>query len=390
MSEPKETTDKTASGRRQLSLTRTVESGHVQQKFSHGRSKSVVVETKKKRRMVSPAEEAAKGGRGGQRQSQGGRGGAGAGGLSAEEIAKRAAALAAAQNAAREAEREAAVREAEDAVKRAQQAEAEQKAQEEAKAAAEAAAAAERAAAEAKAAEVAAAEATAAPAAAERAEAKPATQRPADAPVARAPEQREPRRAPEMPRRREPSRADAPLMTSLSITPMIVTRTDRASPKPPAEAKKPEAETQRRPGKITAPTVARDDDDDAGKRGKVAKPGRGRGDEGRVRGKLTITNAFDERQRERSLASLKRKREREKLKAMGIPQARDKVLREVIIPEAITIQELANRMSERAVDLIKLLMKQGEMHKMNDVIDADTAELIVTEFGHTPKRVSEA
>ncbi len=65
-------------------------------------------------------------------------------------------------------------------------------------------------------------------------------------------------------------------------------------------------------------------------------------------------------------------------------------MREVTIPEVITIQELANRMTERAVDVIKLLMKQGAMHQINDVIDADTAELIVTEFGHTPKRVSEA
>ncbi len=106
--------------------------------------------------------------------------------------------------------------------------------------------------------------------------------------------------------------------------------------------------------------------------------------------KLTINNAFDQEQRERSLASLKRKRERERLKAMGVQQPRDKIVREVIIPEAITIQELSNRMAERAVDLIKLLMKQGAMHKITDVIDADTAELIVQEFGHTVKRVSEA
>ena len=113
-------------------------------------------------------------------------------------------------------------------------------------------------------------------------------------------------------------------------------------------------------------------------------------DEKRERVKLTINNAFDQQQRERSLASLKRKREREKLKAMGIQQPRDKIVREVIIPEVITIQELSNRMTERAVDLIKLLMKDGAMHKITDVIDADTAELIVSEFGHTPKRVSES
>ena len=113
-------------------------------------------------------------------------------------------------------------------------------------------------------------------------------------------------------------------------------------------------------------------------------------DERRERVKLTINNAFDEKQRERSLASLKRKREREKLKAMGIPQNREKIVREVVIPDVITIQELANRMTERAVDVIKYLMKEGEMHKINDVVDADTAELIVQEFGHTSKRVSES
>jgi translation initiation factor IF-2 len=122
----------------------------------------------------------------------------------------------------------------------------------------------------------------------------------------------------------------------------------------------------------------------------VKAPAKGTGEERKERVRLTINNAFNDTNRERSLASLRRKREREKLKAMGVQQARDKVMREVVIPEAITIQELANRMTERAVDVIKLLMKQGVMHKINDVIDADTAELIVTEFGHTPKRVSEA
>ena len=75
---------------------------------------------------------------------------------------------------------------------------------------------------------------------------------------------------------------------------------------------------------------------------------------------------------------------------MGIPQNREKIVREVVIPEVITIQELANRMTERAVDVIKYLMKEGAMHKINDVVDGDTAELIVQEFGHTAKRVSEA
>jgi translation initiation factor IF-2 len=179
--------------------------------------------------------------------------------------------------------------------------------------------------------------------------------------------------------------------------PMIVSRTDRPSPKPPEPIKKGEEVTQlkRAPRPTTQPTTDLSDDDDRNKKrggvpakGAPRTPGKGEGD--RVRGKLTITNAFDESQRQRSLASLKRRREREKLKAMGVQQPRDKVMREVTIPEAITIADLANRMTERAVDVIKLLMKQGAMHKINDVIDADTAELIVTEFGHTAKRVSEA
>src|SRR6185312_11651800 len=142
-----------------------------------------------------------------------------------------------------------------------------------------------------------------------------------------------------------------------------------------------------------APQINEEEDNRGGPKG-ARKPGTRaptvKPDEKRERVKLTINNAFDEKQRERSLASLKRKREREKLKAMGISQSREKIVREVVIPEVITIQELANRMAERAVDVIKYLMKEGAMHKINDVVDVDTAELIVQEFGHTPKRVSEA
>jgi translation initiation factor IF-2 len=113
------------------------------------------------------------------------------------------------------------------------------------------------------------------------------------------------------------------------------------------------------------------------------------GEERRVRGRLTITNALDEEQRQRSLASLKRHRERQKKQTIG-PQAQQKIQREVVVPEVITIQELANRMAERGVDVIKYLMKDGEMRKITDVIDADTAQLIAEEFGHTVRRVSEA
>ncbi len=124
-----------------------------------------------------------------------------------------------------------------------------------------------------------------------------------------------------------------------------------------------------------------------------AKPASTRKNEPRRRtGKLTITQALDEdgQERVRSLASVKRARERERRRQMGMTQQQQRVVREVVIPELITVQELANRMATRAVDIIKILMKQGVMAKINDVIDSDTAQLIAEEHGHTVKRVSEA
>jgi translation initiation factor IF-2 len=110
----------------------------------------------------------------------------------------------------------------------------------------------------------------------------------------------------------------------------------------------------------------------------------------RRRGKLTLSNALaSDEERNRSLASIKRRREREKQRSQQ-SGPREKISREVVLPETISIQELANRMSERSVDVIKLLMKQGSMLEINDVIDADTAELVAEELGHTVKRVSEA
>jgi len=120
-------------------------------------------------------------------------------------------------------------------------------------------------------------------------------------------------------------------------------------------------------------------------------PTRSKGETKRRRGKLTIVSALagnDERQR--SLASVKRAREREKQRQRGGGGEREKIQREVVIPEAITVSELSNRMAERARDVVKYLMQQGTMATMNDVLDADTAQLIVEDFGHTVKRVSEA
>jgi translation initiation factor IF-2 len=120
-----------------------------------------------------------------------------------------------------------------------------------------------------------------------------------------------------------------------------------------------------------------------------ARPAKGEGE--KRRGKLTLTNALVEGdERGRSVAAFRRRTERLKQKAQGFQMPTEKISREVTIPEAITIQDLANRMTERAVDVIKLLMKQGEMHTINDVIDADTAQIIAEELGHKVKRVAEA
>ena len=124
---------------------------------------------------------------------------------------------------------------------------------------------------------------------------------------------------------------------------------------------------------------------------KAPAPARTKADADKRRGRLTVANALDEsEERARSVAAFRRRTERLKKQAHGFQMPTEKMSREVIIPEAITIQELANRMAERAVDIIKILMKQGNMHTINDVIDADTAQLIAEEMGHKVKRVAEA
>lgn len=170
----------------------------------------------------------------------------------------------------------------------------------------------------------------------------------------------------------------------------------------PAAPVAPDPETAK-PNVRTAPPVAARAavvDDEEGARtirrpGVAAKPAAlpktpktAPGEEKR-RGRLTLANATSgEDERTRSLAAFRRRNQR----LMGHRQVeqKEKIAREVIIPETITIQELANRMSERAVDVIKMLMKQGQMHKITDVIDSDSAQLIAEELGHTVKRVAEA
>ena len=117
------------------------------------------------------------------------------------------------------------------------------------------------------------------------------------------------------------------------------------------------------------------------------------GDERRRHGKLTITQALsqeDGMERVRSLASVRRQREREKQRQREQDSLPHKVIRDVVVPETITVQELANRMAERGAEVMKTLMKMGVMATINQSIDADTAELVVAEFGHKIKRVSAA
>lgn len=115
-----------------------------------------------------------------------------------------------------------------------------------------------------------------------------------------------------------------------------------------------------------------------------------KGADERRRGKLTLNSVLDEEgsARGRSMAAMRRRQE--KFKRAQNQEPREKISREVVLPETITIQELAQRMTERSVDVIKFLMKQGQMLKPGDVIDADVAELIAVEFGHTVKRVLES
>ncbi len=166
------------------------------------------------------------------------------------------------------------------------------------------------------------------------------------------------------------------------------------APAAPAEAKKPEAEAPK-----AAPEAAAEgeEEDEArrrrpGARQEVRRPPARRGEARRRTGKLTISQALegDEGERVRSLASMRRARERERRLQQQRLQESSKVLREVIIPETISVQDLANRMAERGAEVVKVLMKMGVMATITQAIDADTAELVVAEFGHRSRRVSEA
>jgi translation initiation factor IF-2 len=118
------------------------------------------------------------------------------------------------------------------------------------------------------------------------------------------------------------------------------------------------------------------------------KPERTRPGDEKRRGRLTVTSATaEEEERMRSVAAFRRRVQRMK---GHVAEPKEKLSREVVVPETITIQELANRMTERGVDVVRFLMKQGQMLKITDVVDADTAQLVAEEFGHSVKRVAES
>jgi translation initiation factor IF-2 len=157
-----------------------------------------------------------------------------------------------------------------------------------------------------------------------------------------------------------------------------------------------------RPGLPGARRPGEEDDDDrrragpgGARRGPPGRPGVAARPEKREVDRrpgraLTVVSALNQDdERARSVAAMRRRVQRNQRRASG-GEAREKIMREVILPDTITIQELSNRMSERAVDLIRFLMRQGQMLKITDAVDADTAQLIAEEFGHTVKRVSEA
>lgn len=199
----------------------------------------------------------------------------------------------------------------------------------------------------------------------------------------------------------EPEPVEAPVAEV--VAPVATPAPERA-----AEARPSVSRTQ--PAAPAQPVIGRgrkagnEEDDDRGPprgapaRGRVAAPApakvpaRPKTEEERRRGKLTVTTVSTDddggNARGRSMAAMRRRQE--KFRRSQMQEPREKVMREVILPETITIQELSQRMSERAVDVIKFLMKEGQMMKPGDVIDADLAELIAVEFGHTVKRVSES
>ncbi|PZQ57113.1 MAG: translation initiation factor IF-2 [Novosphingobium pentaromativorans] len=406
-----ETDNKPTLGRKPLGLKRSVEAGEVKQTFSHGRTNKVVVEVKRRKVLGKPGSEGA---------------------VEAPEAAPQAAAPQAAPQPAQQPAAQRAApppaparrpipsnetpqervarlqREAEEArlaaLEEANRREHEEKvrALEEEKRRAEENRAqeskrAEEEAAKAREAEVQATQEAEVPAAA------PAQEAPAPAPVAEAPAAdtgaqaaapvEAPVATPAVPVAKAPEAAKPAPVAAPAPAPRRFTPVARPQParKPEAAAAGGNAGTSNTGGSAApkAPAAAK----------KGAPPPRStperdrKGGDRRQSGKLTVNRALndDEGARARSLAALKRAREKERRAHFGgQTQQREKQVRDVIVPEAITVQELANRMAEKGADLVKAMFKMGMMVTVNQTIDQDTAELLVTEFGHNIQRVSES
>ncbi|WP_397541580.1 translation initiation factor IF-2 [Roseovarius salis] len=307
-------------GKKTLGVRGGSRSGNVKQSFSHGRTKNVVVETKRKR-VVKP--------------QQGGAAGRSASGSSqapstSKEASKRPAGISDAEMERRmKALQAAKEREAEEQARR----EAEEKAREQERQRRR-----------------------------EEAEAKEREQREA--------EERARKKAEEEERQRREE--------------------EEAAKRKAEQSAQPSAEEQQPARSAPKPAPRRDDKSDRDQKGKGR--GKGRDDGGRRAGKLTLNQALSggEGGRQKSLASMKRKQERARQKAMGNAPDREKIVREVQLPETIVVSELAGRMAERVGDVVKALMQNGMMVTQNQSIDADTAELIIEEFGHKVVRVSDA
>jgi translation initiation factor IF-2 len=353
-----------------LEVGRTVDAGSVRQSFSHGRSKVVQVEVRKKRGPTPAPAPVAPAPGGTQRPAApggGGRsGGSGAGrALTPTELAARQRALVEQQ---RESARREAERREQEKISILSAAEEARRREEEAKRAAEEAARVAE--------EEARREAAAQAAAAQAAAAAAATPAPAQAEAATTPTTA---RAAPAPAAAPGARPAATPGATPAAAPGTPTETLRLKPTRPGE-EDDEARPVRRPGAVLP---AR----------KPGVPVPKKGADGRRAGRIDVQAAIEgEDEKTRSLASVRRQRERERrqaeLERLRSDQVR--VVRDVILPETITVQELANRMAARTPDVIKSLMKMGVMATVTQSLDADTAELVVQEFGHRVRRVSES
>lgn len=346
-------------GKKPLGLGGAPRSGQVKQSFSHGRTKSVVVETKRKR-VVVPAKPGA-----------GGAAGAGTGATHLGDPSKRPAGISDAEMERRlGALRAAKAREQEDAAKRAEDERQRDEDRQRRRAEIEAKEREERAAADARRLKVEEEEA------ARRAE--------AEARVAAAAA----RKADVLGTRSRTTTPPPEKPAAVAEKPAAKETTAPAQPAAPAEAEnnRSSAPAGAKPG-LSPRKTDRERDERATDRDR----GKTKGDEGRRSGKLTLSDATaDEGGRQRSLAAMKRKQEKARQKALGLGLKPEKQVRDVQLPETIVVSELANRMAERAADVVKSLMKMGMMVTMNQAIDADTAELVIEEFGHKAVRVSDS